>query len=100
MQSTIVNSDGNGNHLLTRIAEKVGEKRFALWFGTDTFCKVDEAKMQVVFSVRNEFAMKSIRTHCGLEVREVIAEQLPNGFRVFYDVNSASVPVVALSPNS
>ena len=51
-------SDEAGSHLLTRIAEKVGEKRFALWFGTDTICKVDETNMQVVFSVRNEFAIR------------------------------------------
>ena len=82
-------SDEAGSHLLTNISEKVGEGRFALWFGNDADCKVDEASKQVIFYVRNEFAMKSIRRHCGLAVREVIAEQMPGGFRVFYEVKPA-----------
>jgi chromosomal replication initiator protein len=70
--------------VLTRIAEKIGEQRFDLWFGQDTQCNNNEEK--VTFHVRNHFAINSIRRHCQQEidqaVREIVGKSLPVEFLV------------------
>ena len=70
--------------VLKSIAEKIGEKRFDLWFGQDTQCV--ETAEKVTFYVRNNFAINSIRRHCQQEIDQVILElfgqKLPVAFFV------------------
>ena len=61
-----------GETVLARIAEKIGEKRFDLWFGREA--KVDVAEKELVFSVHNAFAINSIRQHCTAELDETMRE--------------------------
>ena len=65
-------SDDPGEAVLARIAEKIGEKRFDLWFGREA--KVDVAEKELVFSVHNSFAVNSIRQHCTAELDETMRE--------------------------
>ena len=70
--------------VLVFIAEKIGEKRFDLWFGQDTHCNSSEEK--VTFYVRNNFAVNSIRRHCQQEIDQAVSavfgKQLPVDFVV------------------
>jgi len=56
--------------ILASIAEKLGEKRFDLWFGQDTVCTIEGGKP--VFDVRNAFRSNSIRRHCSPEITETL----------------------------
>ena len=70
--------------VLALIAEKLGEKRFDLWFGQDTQC--DNDAEQVTFHVRNNFRINSIRRHCKQEIDqavwEIFGKDLPVDFVV------------------
>ena len=70
--------------VLALIAEKLGEKRFDLWFGQDTRC--DNSAGTVTFFVRNNFKINSIRRHCKQEidqaVLEIFGKELPVDFVV------------------
>ena len=78
---SIVCSDSS---VLTRIAEKIGEQRFNLWFGQDAQCRKNGER--ITFYIRNNFAINSIRRHCQQEidqaVLEVVGESLPVEFLV------------------
>ena len=60
--------------VLTLIAEKLGEKRFDLWFGQDTQCESGTEK--ITFFVRNSFRENSIRRHCKQEIDQSVLELL------------------------
>jgi len=62
----------SGHPILSAIAERLGEKRFDLWFGQDTKC--DVVGDTVVFTVHNLFTVNSIRRHCSEEVDAVIKQ--------------------------
>ena len=63
-------SDEKGLAIMPKLSERVGEKRFDLWFGQDTSCKVEGES--AVFYVRNNFAVNSIRRHCRQEIADVL----------------------------
>jgi chromosomal replication initiator protein len=58
--------------VLVHIAEKIGEKRFDLWFGQDTQCVSSEEK--IIFYIRNNFAINSIRRHCQQEIDQAVLD--------------------------
>jgi len=58
--------------VLALVAEKLGVKRFDLWFGQDTQCEC--VKEKITFYVRNIFAINSIRRHCLQEIDQAILE--------------------------
>jgi len=64
-------SDETGLAILSKIGDGLGEKRFDLWFGQDTSCRVVDH--YAVFKVRNDFTIKSIRRHCSQEIKAALA---------------------------
>ena len=70
--------------ILTRIAEKIGEKHFDLWFGEETQCESNTKK--VTFYVSNTFRINSIRRHCKQAIDQTVSElfgkELPIDFVV------------------
>jgi chromosomal replication initiation ATPase DnaA len=58
--------------ILSAIADSVGKERFNLWFGSDAACKV--ADKNVVFTVRNDFAIRAIRKHCDAYICEILID--------------------------
>jgi len=64
--------------VLALIAEKLGEKRFDLWFGQDTRCcheaQSDGDTKKITFHVRNNFRANSIRRHCKQEIDQAVLE--------------------------
>ncbi|MCL2006351.1 MAG: DnaA/Hda family protein [Planctomycetaceae bacterium] len=82
--------------ILARIAEKVGEKRFALWFGQDTLCQhepqTENTTERVVFQVRNHFALNSIRRHCSPEIKQAVREICGKDVPIEFAVHSSAVP--------
>ena len=100
-------SDDVGERILAGVGDKIGEQRFDLWFGQDTQCVVDDAKQEVQFWVRNQFAINSIRRHCMPEIRQTVLEYAPeckqeDGTpRVIFAVqNRAPPPVSAERPKA
>ena len=88
--------------VLMLIAEKMGEKRFDLWFGQDTQCECSEEK--ITFYVRNEYAVNSIRRLCHQEIDEAVFEtfskKLPVEFLVkpVKKAEPAKTPVIPSIP--
>ena len=76
ISSEHVKSEETVSRLLACIAEKIGEKRFALWFGQDTLC--EESPDKITFFVRNNFAVNSIRRHCQQEIDQSVLELFGN----------------------
>ena len=70
--STEMPQEHSPSPLLMLIADKIGEKRFDLWFGQDTQCENNEEK--ITFHVRNNFAINSIRRHCQREINQAVGE--------------------------
>ena len=70
--ATLIVQNCSVSPVLALIAEKLGEKRFDLWFGQDTQCDSDTEK--VTFHVRNDFRAGSIRRHCKQEVDQAVLE--------------------------
>ena len=78
--------------VLALIAEKLGEKRYDLWFGHDTHCESTPCKHapsentpnentlcnhdteKITFYVRNNFRVNSIRRHCKQEIDQSVLE--------------------------
>ena len=58
--------------ILARIAEKIGEKRFDLWFGQDAQCHNNAEK--VTFHIRDTFRISGIRRHCKQAIDQVVSE--------------------------
>jgi chromosomal replication initiator protein len=86
---TEIAPDPTAQRVFTAISEKLGKHRFNLWFGQETQCKtLDEANAaaKVLFLVRNNFAITSIRRYCQTEIEqavlEVFGERLPIDFAV------------------
>ena len=63
-----------GEAVLSRIAEKTGEKKYNLWFGQEAQCSVNVADKELVFTVDNDFTINSIRRHCLREIGETMLE--------------------------
>jgi chromosomal replication initiator protein len=96
------------------IAEKLGEKRFDLWFGQDTQCHCNIGNSEaekVIFHVRNSFRINSIRRHCKQEVDQAVLEIFGKDLPVDFVVKppktepkkpsvKPSIPVPVQSPNS
>ena len=76
--------DHSVSPVLTLIAEKLGEKRFDLWFGRDTQCMCEGKK--ITFYVRDNFCMGGIRRHCMQEIDQsvlkIFGKNLPVDFVV------------------
>ena len=58
--------------VLALVAEKLGKKRFDLWFGLDTQCDIDAEK--ITFFVRNNFRINALRRHCKQEIDQAVSE--------------------------
>jgi len=58
--------------MLTLIAEKLGQKRFDLWFGHDTQCVCSAEK--VTFYVQSDHTSKLILRYCKKEINEAVQE--------------------------
>jgi hypothetical protein len=58
--------------ILLAICKKIGEGRFAMWFGQNTTCEIENGT--AIFTVRNIFAVNSMRRHCSEEIKSVLAE--------------------------
>ena len=69
---TEISQENPASTLLLRIAEKIGEKRFDLWFGQDAQCRRTAEK--ITFYVHNDFAISSIRRHCQKEIDQAVLE--------------------------
>ena len=67
-----VSQDRVDSLLLTLIAEKLGKKRFDLWFGQDTQCICGADK--ITFTVRSDFTSKSISRYCLKEIDQAVLE--------------------------
>ena len=70
--NTVVIQDISVSPVFALIAEKLGEKRFDLWFGQDTQC--DSSAENVTFYVRDVFRVNLIRRHCQKEIDQAIQE--------------------------
>ena len=69
---TEIVQEQSSSPLLDRIAEKLGEKRFDLWFGQNTLSECSTEK--VIFYVCNNFRINSIRRHCQSEIDQAVLE--------------------------
>ena len=78
-----------GGAILAKIADIIGEKRFDLWFGQDTVCKIENDT--AVFEVRNTFAINSIRRHCKDAIEVAIAAVGNGAVRLIADGSHYSV---------
>ena len=99
--------DRSVSPVLALIAEKLGEKRFDLWFGQDTHCESDTGT--VTFHVRNDFRINSIRRHCKQEIDQAVLECFGESVPVDFVVKppqpkkptvTPSLPLPVQAPNS
>jgi chromosomal replication initiator protein len=80
--------DNSLSPVLKLIAENIGEKRYALWFGQDTQCAQScaDGEEKVIFYVRNNFASHSLRRHCKEEIDQafttVFGKSMPVDFQI------------------
>jgi chromosomal replication initiator protein len=69
---TDVVQDHSVSPVLTLVAEKLGEKRFDLWFGQDTQC--DSNTERITFYTSKDFRTALIRRHCKKEIDQAVLE--------------------------
>ena len=72
--------------LLLLIAEKLGKKRFDLWFGSDTVCLSSTEK--ITFSVQSDFTSKSILRYCKKEMDQAVLELFGKNLPIEFVVRS------------
>jgi len=69
--------DHSVSPVLELVAEKLGEKRFDLWFGQDTQCRQevsDNNATKVTLCVSNSFRLSGILKHCKQEIDQAVLE--------------------------
>jgi len=84
--------------VLALIAEKLGEKRFDLWFGQDTRC--DSNAETVTFHVRNDFRINSIRRHCKQEIDQAVLEFFGKSLPVDFIVKPPQPKKASVTPST
>ena len=98
-----------GHSVLALLAEKLGDKRFDLWFGQDTLCsyqteqsqttqpqtegqttesKQNDGVEKVVFTVRNQFKANGIRRHCKQEIDQTVLELFGKALPIEFTINT------------
>jgi chromosomal replication initiator protein len=77
--------------LLGVLVKLLGQQRFDLWFGKNAQCRSEEAK--IIFSVRNHFAINSIRANCQREIDQAALQVFGQIRPVDFVVKPAAKPV-------